>query len=1075
MSYISAWRTGDDVYVWERTPEGRITKKYKGIFEFFTQRHDGTYTSIYDEPLIKHQFNTYKEMYDSKQFYATGYVPMYESDIAPEIKILAKHYFEQPEPALHFTFWDIENDYDPQRGYASIEDPYAPINAIALYHHWKDESVVIAVPSKGWDKNNKLEKLAKETNSRIILVENEKQLLTLFLDQIEDSDVLGGWNSTAFDTPYTAKRVERVLGKSGLQRMSFADARAPKYDTIELYGQEKTIVKLGGRISWDYMDLFKKYDVVERPSYSLDAISNEVLPDLPKLKYSGSLADLYNKDFEYFVRYNIRDTEILKGFEEKLGYAQLANLLYHSGCGQPDSILGTIKLTDLSIINYCHYKLDRKVPDGDPFKQDGTITGAMVLVPKRGLHNHIGSIDVTSLYPSAIRCNNISPETLIGQLDGTLARDDRAVHSGWKIIFDGDPRLTATVVYDSHAKGYQGTETHTGKDWKRILKQRKWSVSGYGTFFNQAQQGVIPAVLTDWFEQRVKYKKLKSQAQKSYDVLSKITDPTDDQLKEMAVQKDKAAYYDRVQNVMKIKLNATYGAMTNLHFRFFDLRLGQSTTGTGRAILEHMCSQVALVLDGKYNMHSESIAYGDSVAGDSVLQTNFGAIAIEDTFLDCQSINGDKQYYFPINLQTLTYDEVTKQQCYRKVVYVMKHKVSKQMYRVWINETTYVDVTQDHSLMGYTKDSASVLVKLTPEQLIDNSVTMLVLQPNGVERTPLYAVEKIDYEGYVYDVEIDDTHTFFANNILVHNTDSCYFKTNADSFTELTRDQQLETSIQIADEVGKQVNASYNDFCELAFCIQPEYRDIIQCAREVVAKRGIFVTKKRYVLKLIDLDGRRCNKLKAMGLEMKKTTTPKIIRTFLEDVVNLILDGEKTWDEIDDFIVGYRKMVRTDLPLVDIGLPKGVKNVELYTEKYKLEGVKARLPGHVAASIHYNECLKHYGDKESAPITSGNKIKVFYLTKKYGKFKSIAIPTDMEQVPQWFTDHFEVKRTLHEEKLIDNNLKIIFNSIERIVPTAQTQFTNSVVDWGDDEDVDDVNVDTENVIEDAENDEVDLY
>ena len=65
---------------------------------------------------------------------------------------------------------------------------------------------------------------------------------------------------------------------------------------------------------------------------------------------------------------------------------------------------------------------------------------------------------------------------------------------------------------------------------------------------------------------------------------------------------DKAAYYDRLQYVFKIKLNSLYGALTNLYFRFYDLRMGESTTGTGRMILKHQCRKTSEILDGTYDV-----------------------------------------------------------------------------------------------------------------------------------------------------------------------------------------------------------------------------------------------------------------------------------------------------------------------------------------------------------------------------------------------------------------------------------------------------------------------------------------
>lgn len=888
MSYISAWRKGNDVFVWERTEEGRKTKTYPGIFEFFHRDDNGDHLSIFNERLSKREFSNWFTFNEARKPYTENAELLYESDIGPELKILSQHYYQAEVPKLNLTLWDIEVDYDPTKAFADtrIESPDAPINAVALYHQWKDESIVIAVPPEGWDRTNKLEKLAQETNTEIRLVKDEKQLIEQLLEEFEDSDVISGWNSDWFDTPYLAKRIQKVFGERAIKRLSFPDASPPTYRTVEMFGQERTTVDLGGRISWDYLELFKKFEMAERPSYSLEAISNELMPDLPKLEYEGTLHELYNKDFEHFVRYNIRDTEVLAGFERILGYISLANALYHSSCGQPNQIFGTIRLADLAITNHCHYNLNRRVPDWDQYKEDGRIAGAMVLTPKVGLHDYIGSIDITSLYPSAIRCVNISPETLVGQTIGYLDDDDRAKHSAWDTIYRADPEEKVTVVYDKRMVGYEGEETHTGAEWREILEERKWSVSGYGTFFRQDEQGIIPAVLSDWFSQRKAYKKKMGQAKDEAEVC-------DDPIKKRKL-KEQADFYDRLQYVYKIKLNSLYGALTNYHFRLFDLRLGQSTTGTGRAILDHMCSQTALILDGKYDMFSESIAYGD--------------------------------------------------------------------------------------------------------------------------------------------------------------TDSVYFRTNAEVGAEGMSKAKIEDrAIKIADRIGQLADESFDDFCKKAFCIQPDFEQIIKCDREVVAKRGIFVSKKRYVLKLIDLDGYRTDKLKAMGLEMKKTTTPKMIQRFLEDVVNMILNGEHEWDDIDDFIIGYREQVRSELPVLDIGLPKGVKKVEYYTRIHEAGvddmGNKPRLPGHVAASIHYNECLSNYGDQDNSPIATGHKIKVFYLTQKYGKFKSIAFPTDTTKVPKWFDSNYEVDRVLHEEKLIDKNLDKIFIAIGREVPTAQTKYNNSLMEW----------------------------
>ena len=167
------------------------------------------------------------------------------------------------------------------------------------------------------------------------------------------------------------------------------------------------------------MLLYKKYEQGERASYSLAAIEDYVGLGLPKLAYEGTLHDLYYNNFPFFIRYNLRDTEILGGFERKLSYVDLANQMAHISCAQFSHVLGVLKLAEFATINHCHYNLKQVVPNFVPVSRenDRQIEGALVLNPEVGMHEWIGSIDINSLYPSAIRSINISPETLRGQFE----------------------------------------------------------------------------------------------------------------------------------------------------------------------------------------------------------------------------------------------------------------------------------------------------------------------------------------------------------------------------------------------------------------------------------------------------------------------------------------------------------------------------------------------------------------------------------------------------------------------------------------------------------------------------------
>lgn len=547
MSYISAHRSKDEVYVWERVGNKRKLVIYTAPYYFYYKSPKGTYTSIYGDKLARHDCANYSEFYALKKEQRDGdvQIELFESDIPPEIKVLSEHYYGKPAPPLHITFLDIEVDYMKSTGFASTKNPYAPINSVALYHKWLNKYCVIAIPPDQYQGD--VEQLKSDMNDvhplpggdvdlEIILVHNERSLLRHFLEQIEDSDVLSGWNSKYFDIPYIGKRLERLKRtEMYLQKLSFPEAPPPRFveeRRTQYFSTEKVeTLQIYGRIATDYLELFKKYEVSERPSYKLEAIADEILPDLPKLTYEGSLSDLYRNNFPWFVRYNIRDTEILHGFEDRLGYVALANEMCHLSTAQFDHVTGTLKLSEYATINYCHHVLGGLIVNDSRAKYEETpppgvvqdeeeddepaIQGAYVLEPKTGMHEWIGSIDINSLYPSSIRAINISPETLKGQFVGDET-------TGMIAASDAIAKNDDTILSLQYEDGT--IEEKPAHEWRKILKERKWAVSGYGTVFDQSKLGIIPKILSDWYDKRKEFQAKKKEAEKcAAEILEKYT------------------------------------------------------------------------------------------------------------------------------------------------------------------------------------------------------------------------------------------------------------------------------------------------------------------------------------------------------------------------------------------------------------------------------------------------------------------------------------------------------------------------------------------------------------------------
>jgi len=289
--------------------------------------------------------------------------------------------------------------------------------------------------------------------------------------------------------------------------------------------------------------------------------------------------------------------------------------------------------------------------------------------------------------------------------------------------------------------------------------------------------------------------------------------------------------------------------------------------------------------------------------------------------------------------------------------------------------------------------------------------------------------------------------------IIYSDTDSAYFATGAND---------IEEAVLIADAVAEGINESFPQFMRDAFGCQDGYDKLIVCGREIVAERALFQARKKYMAKVVDLEGFRTNKMKAMGSEIKKSDTPKIIQKFLKNVVDRILDG-MSYADISTYINQQRKELFTSgeispSEVILLGISKSANNLELYTEAYfaELEGRplkskngkgKMTVPGHIRASVNYNVLIDEYNDNIHPKIMNGDKVKVFELKNNEFGFKTLAFPADLTKFPTWFLDNFEIDMKVSEEKLINAKLLGIFDAMGLEVPTPQTVRVNSIVQF----------------------------
>ena len=341
MSYVDAiWdRDKDIIRVVERdAKKGRIYQDYPAKYIFYYPDQKGKYKSIFNENLSRVMCKNFKEFVKEQKIHS-GH-KLYESDMNPVFRCLEENYIGKDAPKLNVAFFDIEVGFDPERGYASPDDAFMPITAIAVHLQWLDTLVCLAVPPKTLTVAQAEEQVKDFPNT--IIFETEYEMLDTFLNLIEDADVISGWNSEGYDVPYTVNRVTKVLSKEDTRRFCLWD-QYPKKREYEKYGKTATTYDFIGRVHVDSLELYRKYTYEERHTYRLDAIGEMEIGE-NKTVYEGTLDQLYNNDFKKFIEYNRQDCALLNKLDRKLKFLDLANTIAHENTVLLQTTMGQLRL-----------------------------------------------------------------------------------------------------------------------------------------------------------------------------------------------------------------------------------------------------------------------------------------------------------------------------------------------------------------------------------------------------------------------------------------------------------------------------------------------------------------------------------------------------------------------------------------------------------------------------------------------------------------------------------------------------------------------------------------------------------
>ena len=255
---------------------------------------------------------------------------------------------------------------------------------------------------------------------------DELAMLEHFLSWMEDNyaDISITYNGKAYDMPYLVRRIENTLGKNHAKRLSPVGRyfiKEVNHDNERADVSAEIEVNISGLFIADCLLLYRdKFQIGGSldGGFSLDNVGeHEGCGN--KIKYEGTLKDLYLNDWQRFYEYNIRDVDLLKRLDDKCKMIQLARQITSFGLADYNQIYGSIAYLIGSVIAFSKTQMKGKIFNSylAEKKNFDSFEGAYVFPTIPGVYRDgIGCVDFASLYPSNIRAANISPETYVGKL-----------------------------------------------------------------------------------------------------------------------------------------------------------------------------------------------------------------------------------------------------------------------------------------------------------------------------------------------------------------------------------------------------------------------------------------------------------------------------------------------------------------------------------------------------------------------------------------------------------------------------------------------------------------------------------
>ena len=427
-----------------------------------------------------------------------------------------------------------------ENGFPNPQDAIEPLLSITVKNHANKQIFVWGVGEY------------KTTRPDVAYVncENEKELIYEFLKfwQMNQPDVITGWNTEFFDIPYLCNRIKKLCGEDDLKKLSPWKSVSSK--NIYSMGRSHQVWDIQGIAALDYYDLYRKFTYTNQESYRLDHIAYVELGERKDGNPYDTFRDWYTNDFQSFIDYNITDVEIVDKLEEKMKLIDLCLTMAYEAKVNYTDVLGSVKYWDILIHNYLMDK-GIVVPQKVEREKSEKYEGVYVKDPQTGMHEWVLSFDLNSLYPHLIMQYNISPETM---------KSEQTV-----------PNMSVDKLLDKQID-------------TSILKNT--TMTPNGALFRTDKKGFLPEMMQKMYDDRVRYKKAMLEAKQN------LVNTKDKKYEKQI------STFNNIQMAKKIALNSAYGAIGNNWFRYYSHTMAEAITTSGQLSIRWIEKKINSYMNG---------------------------------------------------------------------------------------------------------------------------------------------------------------------------------------------------------------------------------------------------------------------------------------------------------------------------------------------------------------------------------------------------------------------------------------------------------------------------------------------